>query len=444
MKKIISFVMATIILLMFTACGSDETNVSSETGSIQVEHSGDLNYYLNLIQSLDDPDKELDDKTLQVTGEFTDVSLGIYYIGNMNGEMYFAVSFADKTKEVNALEEGDVITVTGRCIDVGENKIQITDATLDKVFSEEEAKEILESSIDYSGDLSYLKNLLNGLDDPNEELDEKKFVVTGKFTETFVGNYYIGDKSSDIYCCVSFADKTEEVEALEAGDVITVEGYCIGADEEHIQLYDATLSKVIKKEDVEPTAIPEPTPVATPSPKPEPTVEPTIEPTPTPVLTSTPTPTPTPVPKPVVTDYSATMFSKSSGTVWSGPYDNYSILGRYSVGTEVAVTGKTTDKDGDVWYRINYNGNDAYMSSYHLSNTKPTPKPAQPQSVQSGNSGSGVTIPQAETQGRLVWIPTNGGTKYHSKSGCSKMENPIQVSIETAKANGFTACGRCY
>lgn len=61
------------------------------------------------------------------------------------------------------------------------------------------------------------------------------------------------------------------------------------------------------------------------------------------------------------------------------------------------------------------------------------------------SSSDSVTVPtQSETQGNLVWVPTNGGTKYHRKSSCSKMINPIQVSIETAKANGYTACKRCY
>jgi hypothetical protein len=33
-----------------------------------------------------------------------------------------------------------------------------------------------------------------------------------------------------------------------------------------------------------------------------------------------------------------------------------------------------------------------------------------------------------ETDDNLVWIPVNGGTKYHSKSSCSKMKYPIQVT----------------
>ncbi len=60
------------------------------------------------------------------------------------------------------------------------------------------------------------------------------------------------------------------------------------------------------------------------------------------------------------------------------------------------------------------------------------------------SSGGSVTIPEPETGGDLVWIPTHGGTKYHRSARCSNMVDPIQVSRETAIANGFTACKRCY
>lgn len=43
-----------------------------------------------------------------------------------------------------------------------------------------------------------------------------------------------------------------------------------------------------------------------------------------------------------------------------------------------------------------------------------------------------------------VWIPTNGGSKYHSSQFCSKMKNPVQVTLSEAEARGFTACKRCY
>ena len=44
----------------------------------------------------------------------------------------------------------------------------------------------------------------------------------------------------------------------------------------------------------------------------------------------------------------------------------------------------------------------------------------------------------------LVWIPTNGGTKHHMTSTCSKMKDPIQVTKSEALARGFEACKRCY
>ena len=33
----------------------------------------------------------------------------------------------------------------------------------------------------------------------------------------------------------------------------------------------------------------------------------------------------------------------------------------------------------------------------------------------------------------MVWIPTNGGTKYHSRSSCSNMKNPQQVTKKEAE-----------
>ena len=79
---------------------------------------------------------------------------------------------------------------------------------------------------------------------------------------------------------------------------------------------------------------------------------------------------------------------------------------------------------------------------------EPTPEPtAEPTPVE-------YTEPPAETEPpetqapvqteTMVWIPTNGGTKYHSKSSCSNMDNPQQVTLSEAQARGFTPCGRCY
>ncbi len=52
--------------------------------------------------------------------------------------------------------------------------------------------------------------------------------------------------------------------------------------------------------------------------------------------------------------------------------------------------------------------------------------------------------PSYSSSGTGVWIPTNGGKKYHSKSSCSGMKDPIQVSKSEAIRQGFTDCKKCY
>ncbi len=44
----------------------------------------------------------------------------------------------------------------------------------------------------------------------------------------------------------------------------------------------------------------------------------------------------------------------------------------------------------------------------------------------------------------IVWIPMNGGKKYHEKPECSNMIEPRQVPIECTPALELEACKRCY
>ena len=50
----------------------------------------------------------------------------------------------------------------------------------------------------------------------------------------------------------------------------------------------------------------------------------------------------------------------------------------------------------------------------------------------------------AYSSGGAVWIPTNGGKKYHTRSDCSNMKNPVEVSISYALSKGYTACKKCF
>ena len=63
------------------------------------------------------------------------------------------------------------------------------------------------------------------------------------------------------------------------------------------------------------------------------------------------------------------------------------------------------------------------------------------------SNGKCTTCGQADpnyVQEEMVWIPTKGGTKYHSYSGCSNMEDPEYVTKSEAISRGFTACKRCH
>lgn len=55
---------------------------------------------------------------------------------------------------------------------------------------------------------------------------------------------------------------------------------------------------------------------------------------------------------------------------------------------------------------------------------------------------SSNTSPSTSTT-TMVWI-SGSGTKYHSKSSCSNMKNPSQVTKAQAESQGRTPCKKCY
>lgn len=70
---------------------------------------------------------------------------------------------------------------------------------------------------------------------------------------------------------------------------------------------------------------------------------------------------------------------------------------------------------------------------------------ASPEDTEASPETTEVITPEPETSADVyVWIPTNGGTKYHSNSNCSNMKNPEQVTLDNAIRTGFTACKKCY
>ena len=124
-------------------------------------------------------------------------------------------------------------------------------------------------------------------------------------------------------------------------------------------------------------------------PSPTPTPEPTPSPTPEPTLTPTPAPTATPTP-----------VTRQTNTPTPTP----------------KPTNTPTPKPKNT--------------------PTPTPKPK--------NTPTPTVAPNKQGGGTMVWIPTNGGKKYHKDSTCSGMKNPRQVTIEEAQNRGFTPCKNCY
>ena len=47
------------------------------------------------------------------------------------------------------------------------------------------------------------------------------------------------------------------------------------------------------------------------------------------------------------------------------------------------------------------------------------------------------------SNGRPVWIPTDGGIRRHVKSTCSSMFNSRLISVRNAEIIGMLPCGRC-
>ena len=77
-------------------------------------------------------------------------------------------------------------------------------------------------------------------------------------------------------------------------------------------------------------------------------------------------------------------------------------------------------------------------------NTQKPEKTPAPKSTAKPKKDTPAVIPDDDEEEEMVWIPTNGGSKYHSKASCSNMDDPDCVSINEAKSMGFTPCKRCY
>jgi len=101
-------------------------------------------------------------------------------------------------------------------------------------------------------------------------------------------------------------------------------------------------------------------PILNPPPTPTPTITPTYTPSPTPTITPTPTNTPTPTPTFTPTATPATELCRGM-TKSGGPYRIYEdpdrtsdVIGTAPINRRVRILDQTRDKDGSLWYKIDY------------------------------------------------------------------------------------------
>ncbi len=69
--------------------------------------------------------------------------------------------------------------------------------------------------------------------------------------------------------------------------------------------------------------------------------------------------------------------------------------------------------------------------------------PPIPSETEESESDDSPTFSEPDEVEETVWIPTNGGKKYHSYPSCSGMKSPKEVTLKEATRRGFTPCKRC-
>ena len=143
------------------------------------------------------------------------------------------------------------------------------------------------------------------------------------------------------------------------------------------------------------------------------TLAPVSKPEPIPEPAPEPKPEPTPVPVPTGDYYILNTSSKKFHDPDCGSANQISAANKdYYTGTAEELVAKGYDPCGN-------------CKPYKVPEPKPEEKPEP-------------TPTEAK-----VWIPKSG-SKYHSRSSCSNMKDPTQVTKSQAEARGFTPCKKCW
>ena len=114
--------------------------------------------------------------------------------------------------------------------------------------------------------------------------------------------------------------------------------------------------------------------------------------------------------------------------------------------TTVTTVKETTAKATTVTSATTKKATAATKASTKASTTKKTEKKVTTKAETTKAPTEVTTVQQKAPQDseEYVWVPTNGGKKYHSRKECSNMIDPRYIPKSQAISEGFTACKRCY
>ena len=263
--------------------------------------------------------------------------------------------------------------------------------------------DIEDETISVSGDVAYYAEMDE--DTLKEKCEGNYIEVSGTVHIIYqnIGTIYLGNSLSDKIQFSCDLSNSDDATNIEKGDLITIRGKgssCIGST---IYLKNCEVEKQTNQTELESTT-------------------PTNETTTTPTTESSTTPTIEPTTAPTTEPPHTHNFNAATCT------------------TPKTCSCGTTEGEAN-----GHNWKDATCSD---------PKTCTVCGTTSGlTAGHNFSNGKCTTCGKadpdynhetMVWIPTNGGTKYHTHAGCSNMEDPEQVTQSEAESRGFTPCKRCH
>lgn len=263
--------------------------------------------------------------------------------------------------------------------------------------------DIEDETISVSGDVAYYAEMD---EDTLKEKCEGNFIeVSGTVHIIYqnIGTIYLGNSLSDKIQFSCDLSNSDDATNIEKGDLITIRGKCSSCIGSTIYLKNCEVEKQTNQTELESTT-------------------PTNETTTTPTTESSTTPTIEPTTAPTTEPPHTHNFNAATCT------------------TPKTCSCGTTEGEAN-----GHNWKDATCSD---------PKTCTVCGTTSGlTAGHNFSNGKCTTCGKadpdynhetMVWIPTNGGTKYHTHAGCSNMEDPEQVTQSEAESRGFTPCKRCH